>query len=61
MLQNKDCHGQINIVHNFKVPKEKIPVNQAYNHFNAWATSGGQLYTDWYKDSAGYRNESNIK
>lgn len=48
----------INIMHNFKPPKENIPVNQAYNFFNEWATSGGTLFQDWYKDSAGYRNES---
>ncbi len=51
----------INIVHEFKVPKEKIPVNQAYNFFNQWATSGGALFTDWYKDNAGYRNAGNIQ
>ncbi|MCL6265137.1 LruC domain-containing protein [Flagellimonas myxillae] len=51
----------INIVHNFKPPKENIPVNQAYNYFNQWATSGGTLFQDWYKDSTGYRNESQLK
>ncbi|WP_422860599.1 LruC domain-containing protein [Flagellimonas sp. S174] len=48
----------INIVHNFKPPKENVPVNQAYNFFNEWATSGGTAFPDWYKDSNGYRNES---
>ncbi|MEO0505024.1 MAG: LruC domain-containing protein [Bacteroidota bacterium] len=51
----------INIVHNFKPPKERVPVNQAYNFFNVWASSGGSSYPDWYKDSNGYRNESNLK
>nr|WP_299384650.1 LruC domain-containing protein [Allomuricauda sp.] len=51
----------INIVHNFKPPKEHIPVNQAYNFFNQWATSGGTLYQDWYKDSTGYRNEAQLQ
>ncbi len=51
----------INIIHNFKPPKENIPVNQAYNFFNEWATSGGTLYQDWYKDSTGYRNESELQ
>lgn len=51
----------INIVHDFKVPKERVPVNQAYNFFNDWATSGGTIYNDWYKDNAGYRNASQIK
>lgn len=51
----------INIVHNFKPPKENVPVNEAYNFFNEWATSGGELYQDWYKDSSGYRNESQLQ
>ncbi|MEM7485562.1 MAG: LruC domain-containing protein [Bacteroidota bacterium] len=51
----------INIVHNFKPPKENVPVNQAYNFFNEWATSGGASFQDWYKDSSGYRNESELQ
>ncbi|MEL6916694.1 MAG: LruC domain-containing protein [Bacteroidota bacterium] len=51
----------INIVHDFKVPREKIPVNQAYNFFSIWATSGGISNQDWYKDSSGYRNESKLQ
>ncbi|MDC6366755.1 MULTISPECIES: LruC domain-containing protein [Flavobacteriaceae] len=51
----------INIMHNFKPPKERVPVNRAYNFFNQWATSGGTVFEDWYKDSTGYRNESDLK
>lgn len=51
----------INIVHDFKVPKERVPVNQAYNFFNQWATSGGSAYDDWYKDNSGYRNVDKLK
>lgn len=51
----------INIIHNFKPPKENVPVNRAYNFFNEWASSGGAAYPDWYKDSTGYRNESDLK
>ncbi|MCL6272595.1 LruC domain-containing protein [Muricauda sp. 2012CJ35-5] len=51
----------INIVHDFKVPRERVPVNRAYNFFNQWATSGGVLFQDWYKDNEGYRNESDLK
>jgi len=50
----------INIVHDFKVPKEKVTVNIAYNYFNQWATSGGSQYQDWYKDNPGYRNADKI-
>jgi len=46
----------INVMHNFKVPKERVPVNEAYNFFNDWASSGGDSYSDWYKDNPGYRN-----
>lgn len=63
---NKDPNGNyvteqglpwaINIVHDFKVPREKISVNKAYNFFAAWATSGGKTNADWYKDGAGNRN-----
>lgn len=51
----------IDIIHDFKVPLEKVPVNKAYNNFNQWAVSGGQLYPDWYKDNDGYRNTSYIQ
>ncbi len=46
----------INIVHDFKVPREKVQVNKAYNFFAAWATSGGKSNADWYKDGKGNRN-----
>ncbi len=51
----------INIIHNFKVPKERVPVNRAYNFFNDWATSGGTTFPDWYKDNPGYRNQGDLK
>ncbi len=51
----------INIIHEFKVPKERVPINQAYNFFNQWATSGGTSYNDWYKDNIGYRNILQLK
>ncbi|GMN07431.1 hypothetical protein MTsPCn5_28200 [Croceitalea sp. MTPC5] len=51
----------INIIHNFKVPKERVPVNRAYNFFNDWATSGGTTFSDWYKDNPGYRNQGDLK
>ncbi|MEM1339956.1 MAG: LruC domain-containing protein [Bacteroidota bacterium] len=51
----------INIVHEFRVPKERVPVNEAYNFFNQWASSGGNTYNDWYKDNIGYRNVSQLE
>ncbi|WP_372746192.1 LruC domain-containing protein [Lutibacter sp.] len=50
----------INIVHDFKVPKEKVSITNAYNYFSIWATSGGTNYEDWYKDNPGYRNDDKI-
>ncbi|MGC6432091.1 MAG: LruC domain-containing protein [Jejuia sp.] len=50
----------INVVHDFKVPKENISVNEAYNFFSQWATSGGAQYSDWYKDDPGFRNTDKI-
>lgn len=51
----------ISIIHDFKVPKEGVSVDRAYNYFVAWATSGGASYSDWYKDNTGYRNNSNLE
>lgn len=50
----------ISIIHDFKVPKEGISINEAYNFFGQWAISGGTEYKDWYKDNTGYRNTTKI-
>ncbi|MCX6281608.1 MAG: LruC domain-containing protein [Bacteroidetes bacterium] len=50
----------LNIPVNFDYPWEKVSVLSAYNYFATWAESGGTLYTDWYKNLAGYRNSANI-
>lgn len=67
---NKDVDGNyisdngypwaISIIHDFKVPKEKVEITNAYNFFSTWAESGGIDYDDWYTDRSGYRNESLI-
>jgi len=67
---NKDTDGNyvsdngypwaISIIHDFKVPKEKVAITEAYNYFSVWAESGGLDYEDWYKDSVGHRNEELI-
>ncbi|GAB2999716.1 hypothetical protein GCM10027284_16580 [Cyclobacterium sediminis] len=68
---NKDIDGNfisengypwaISIIHDFKVPKEKVDITSAYNFFGAWAESGGAVYEDWYKDNPGNRNEDLIE
>lgn len=51
----------ISIIHDFKVPKESIRINDAYNFFTNWATSGGLEFKDWYKDNPGFRNDNLLK
>ncbi len=47
----------IDIVHDFVYPKERYPIIMGYTKFADWAESGGQSYTDWYKDQDDYRND----
>jgi LruC domain-containing protein len=51
----------ISFIHDFKVPKEKVNITEAYNFFIQWANSGGTLYNDWYKDNPGNRNLDKIQ
>lgn len=51
----------INVVHDFKVPRERISVNAAYNFFGQWASSGGTQFLDWYKDNPGHRNSNKLE
>jgi len=50
----------INIIEEFEYPYEKAEITSAYLNFGNWAESGGTLFTDWWKDISGYRNENNI-
>ncbi|MDG1402967.1 DUF4842 domain-containing protein, partial [Polaribacter sp.] len=50
----------ISIIHDFKVPKEKVAITEAYNFFSTWAESGGADFPDWYKDNPGHRNLDKI-
>ncbi|WP_339660558.1 LruC domain-containing protein [uncultured Polaribacter sp.] len=59
-ISDKGFPWAISIIHDFKVPKEKIDITDAYNFFSAWAESGGTSFLDWYKDNPGNRNEDNI-
>jgi LruC domain-containing protein len=68
---NRDSNGNyisdegmpwaISFIHDFKVPKEKVNIAQAYNFFILWANSGGANYQDWYKDNPGNRNNDKIQ
>lgn len=50
----------IKLIEQFKYPVEKTEVLQAYLKFRQWAESSGTLFTDWYVDQEGYRNENLI-
>lgn len=60
-LSNTGFPWAINIIHDFKVPKESISIRDAYNNFENWATSGGSSSTDWYKDTPGNRNDDKLQ
>lgn len=47
----------IDIIHDFVYLQEKVAIIYGYNRFDDWAESGGAVYTDWYKDQDGYRND----
>ena len=50
----------IHIYQSFDYPIEKSPVNEAYLHFNEWATSSGSTYPNWFANQPGYRENSKI-
>jgi len=51
----------INIVGKIILPLDQEPINEAYIHFNEWATSGGNSRADWYYDKPGYRNPDKLQ
>ena len=51
----------IDIYGKFYYPTETSDISSAYLHFGNWAESNGQLYQDWWLNTAsGYRNENLI-
>ncbi|MCF8398602.1 MAG: LruC domain-containing protein [Bacteroidales bacterium] len=50
----------LDIPSEFEWPEEKKDITTAYLHFAEWAESGGVVYTDWYIDQNGYRNNDYI-
>ncbi|MBC8054245.1 MAG: LruC domain-containing protein [Sphingobacteriaceae bacterium] len=46
----------------FRYPIEGNAITSAYLHFSEWASSGGTLFPDWYKNTAaGYRDPLKIR
>jgi len=50
----------INIAESYSYTIELRQITSAYLKFGSWAESSGVLFSDWYKDLGGYRNESDI-
>ncbi len=50
----------INLAESFSYPLETVSITDAYNYFVTWAESGGNSYSDWYRDLTGYRNSADI-
>jgi len=50
----------INLTTEFDYPVEKAVIIQAYLRFADWAESSGSLYSDWYLNLDGYRNNAYI-
>ena len=40
--------------------KEVSDITQVYLHFAQWAQSGGKLFTDWYRNEKGFRDDTYI-
>mgnify|MGYP002629340469 CR=1 FL=1 len=51
----------LDIYGTFEYPSETNDISNVYLHFQDWVLSGGDLYQDWWSNTAvGYRNESLI-
>lgn len=47
--------------HNFRAPKEKVRIENAYLRFDDWVQSNGAQFLDWYSNTGGgYRNTGNL-
>lgn len=50
----------INIYQKFDYPIEKQDIIFVHLKFMEWAQSGGEVFSDWYKNQPGYRNQALI-
>ena len=50
----------INIPESYSYTIEKAQIISGHLKFGEWAESGGVLFTDWYQNKSGYRNNSFI-
>lgn len=59
-MTDKKLPWALNICETFDYPIEKVEIIFAHLKFAEWAMSAGQIYPDWFKDIAGYRDNNNI-
>lgn len=59
-LTKNNLPWALNFPEHFDYPTEKSKIIDAYLHFKEWAESSGTLYSDWYKNLSGYRNNNLI-
>ncbi|MFD2160919.1 LruC domain-containing protein [Paradesertivirga mongoliensis] len=60
-ISDENWPWALNFTEHFSFPKEGNAINTAYLHFGEWASSGGTMFTDWYKNTApGYRDPLKI-
>ena len=59
-LTENNLPWAIHLPETFDHPTESKIIIDAYSYFKNWAESDGRLYSDWFKDLAGYRNSALI-
>jgi len=60
-LSKENYPWAISFFSEYKYPVELQAVDKAYPHFAEWATSGGNLFSDWYSNlGTGFRDNSKI-
>jgi len=52
----------LSINNSYRIPREKVRIEQAYLKFDDWAQSNGTNFADWYSNTSGsYRNTANLQ
>ena len=59
-VTEKNLPWAVEIPASFDYAVEKADILSTYLKFEAWATSSGNQFKDWYVDKPGYRNTENI-
>ncbi|QTN38375.1 LruC domain-containing protein [Cryomorphaceae bacterium] len=51
----------LEVNNSFRVPVEKVRIENAYLRFDNWTNAAGSQWKDWYEDKQGYRNNANLQ